>query len=372
MWGAAFALLALAATPQGEVFLTGRVVRVSGGDTVGVTGARVVLHRVMSTRQGPIDSTLSGSNGAFRFRFHPDSGAIFLTSARWAGIEYFAPPVSLAGGSRPEPVVVTVADTAAGAPVGLSARHVVVSAPATDGTRSVLELLVLENHGPFTRVPRDTAAATWLIVLPPQVARIELGDTDFATDVIEVRGDTLRIRAPLPPGQRQLSVQYQLPAGLRRWTIPIQDSTAAMNVLIEESTATLAGPLLSTEPQEMQGKRFSRWKGSPRAGTAVVLDFDPTGTPPWLLPLLVTALGGGLALALLAARRRGHAVAATAPIRRATAPMLLPEAEVLLEQIAALDTAHSGGPTHHPPERWHAYLRERSRLKQQLEEHLPL
>ena len=231
MWGACFALLTLMAPPT-EVTLTGRVVRVVGRDTVGVVGARVVLHRVVTARQGPIDSVLSGAAGSFRFRFRPDSGAIYLTSARWAGIEYFASPIMATAGTRPGPVLLIVADTSSGGTVVLAARHLVVSAPAADGTRAVLEVLVVENPGPYTRVPLDSAAATWMVVLPSRAARVELADTDFAADAVEIRGDTLRLAAALPPGARQLTVQYQVPAGIRRWVIPVGEPILAMNILL--------------------------------------------------------------------------------------------------------------------------------------------
>ena len=370
IWAVVVALLALT-PPPAEVTLTGRVVRVVGGDTVAVGGARLVLHRVMAARQGPIDSALSGANGSFRFHFRPDSGAIFLISARWAGIEYFAPPITIPAGAAPDPVLVTVADTSSNAPVELAARDVVVSAPEADGTRTVLELMVLENRGPRTRIGRDSTAATWMMVLPSGVARVELGDTDFAADAIEVRGDTLRIRAPLPPGQRQLTVQYQLPAGVRRWVIPVGEPVAAMHVLLEEPTAAVTGALARADSQVVDGKRFSRWEGAvPRAASVGVV-FDVTGVPPWVLPALVTLLGAGLVAALVVARHRGRASpAAAAPRTRSTA--LPPDAELLLERIAALDATHADGPTLHAPEAWQGYLRERAQLKRELEHHLPL
>ena len=304
IWGAVLALSALAA-PRAEVILAGRVFRLVGRDTVGTPGASVLLHRVMASRQGPIDSLVSGPDGTFRFRFRPDSGALYLTSARWAGIEYFAPPIILHRRAPPDFVLLAVADTSSNAAVALASRHVVITAPAADGTRSVIELLVLDNRGPVTRVGRDSTAATWMTVLPPGVARVELGDTDFAADVVELRGDTLRIRAPLPPGQRQITLQYQLPAGIRHWSIPVDDSVIAMNLLIEESTATVSGPLRSTAVETIEGKRYSRWHGAASRAQVVAIAFRATVMPGWVLPMLVALLALGLVITWVVAVRTG-------------------------------------------------------------------
>lgn len=371
MWGTVLAALALAAPSRADVTLTGRVVRVVGRDTVGVPGVRVVLHRVMTSRQGPIDSLFSRREGSFSFRFHPDSGAIFLVSARRAGIEYFAPPVIIPSGSAlPDPVLLTVADTSSTAPVGLAARHLVVSAPAADGTRAVLELLVLENRGLLTRVPHDSLTPTWSVTLSPEARRFELIESDLATDVVNFSGNVLSIYAPLPQGQRQITVQYQLPAGVRRWVIPVSDSVVAMNVLAEEPTATLVGALVAADSQLVQAKRFSRWHGAVAPGASVVLIFDFTGTPSWVLPALVASLAVPLVGALALLRRRvRRPVVVTAP--GAGRSRLPPHGEALLQRIASLDAAFAGGATAHGSEEWQEYLRERSRLKQELERHLP-
>ena len=71
-----------------------------GADSVPVPGVRVVLHRVAQATQGPLDSALAGPDGGFRFTLRPDTAAIYLLSARHAGIEYFTTPLDdrLTGG----------------------------------------------------------------------------------------------------------------------------------------------------------------------------------------------------------------------------------------------------------------------------------
>ena len=67
------------------------MIQVRGSDSIPAARTNVVLHRIGRDVQGPIDSTLSDSRGAFHFRFSADTSAIFLLSARFAGIEYFSP-----------------------------------------------------------------------------------------------------------------------------------------------------------------------------------------------------------------------------------------------------------------------------------------
>ena len=78
----------------GPVEVPGRVVRIIGNDTVAASGARVVLHRVGNSAQGPLDSMMVMPDGAFRFRAVADSGDVLLVSARWHDVEYFAPPIT--------------------------------------------------------------------------------------------------------------------------------------------------------------------------------------------------------------------------------------------------------------------------------------
>src|SRR3954467_9123507 len=81
------------AHPASATFVAGRVLLPRDADTVPVPGARVVLHRVGRDAQGPLDSVTADASGRFRFRFRADTGALYLLSARWGDVEYFAPPV---------------------------------------------------------------------------------------------------------------------------------------------------------------------------------------------------------------------------------------------------------------------------------------
>src|SRR5215211_1839549 len=104
----------------------GQVLRPRDSDTIPVPGTRVILHRVGRETQGPLDSVLADASGRFRFRFRPDTAAIYLLSARWGDVEYFSPPVHT-NPARPDTTMrVVVYDTSSNAPIGIEARHIVV------------------------------------------------------------------------------------------------------------------------------------------------------------------------------------------------------------------------------------------------------
>ena len=289
------ALLAgLTGTTPDPVLVTGRVVRVVDGDTLAVGGASVVLHGVGPERQGPLDSLPSSATGAFRFRVTPDSGTILLVSARWAGIEYFAPPLS--GSSD---VTVVVVDTASTQAVELAARHLIIAGPAPDGARDVVDLFILANRGDRTRVAPDSLTATWRMPLPPHIANVTVGDADFSPEAFDVHGDTRLLHAAIPPGERQFFLSYQLAPGARTLDVPLGPRPDTMSILTEERDLRITGGPQPVGEEEVAGRVFQRSTGGGErlAARVVVTLAGRTAAPGWTLYLLLGGLLVGLALA---------------------------------------------------------------------------
>src|SRR5215470_1271625 len=101
---------------QAHLQAGGRVVRTVGADSVAVAHARVLLHRIGRSAQGPIDSVTTDAAGRFRFRFTPDTSAVFLASSRFQGIEYFSPAVRQASATPDTTLRIVVSDTSSAAP----------------------------------------------------------------------------------------------------------------------------------------------------------------------------------------------------------------------------------------------------------------
>lgn len=283
---------------SGPVDVPGRVVRVVGNDTMAAIGARVVLHRVGNSAQGPLDSMIVAADGGYRFRASADSGDVLLVSARWHDVEYFAPPVT-AGANT----LVVVADTSSTAPLRVAARHIIVGGPAADGSRDVVDLVVLRNAGTLTRSGRDSVTGSWSMPLPPLVANLTMGDADFAQDAFDVHDDSLHLFAPVPPGDRQFFLQYQLAPGAIALDIPLGEGVDTVSVLAEEDDLNLSDGMVRQGFEEMQGRRFTRWSGAGSVA-AIHIEFDTGGAlPRWLLPFLIAVV----ALPLVWATRKALA-----------------------------------------------------------------
>ena len=330
--------------------------RVVGGDTVGVPGVRVVFHHVSSHGSGPIDSVAADQRGRFHFFLrHRDTTATYLVSAKYAGVAYFSAPV----GTDPRldsAIRLLVADTSSGAtaPVTLEARHIVIERPGDDGTRPVTDLLVLQNPGPDTRVAPDTVRASWGVRLPRGVIDPAAGDGDFSPDAVRFRNDSILIFAPISLGQAQMVVRYSLPASSGVVGVPIEDSVASFNVLVEEGGARVSGGHLApAAPEQLGGRSFLHWSGAMPAGAMVSVRLGgggalPARLLPTLLGLMALALGA-VGLRVLRGREM-KGVAST------------PGATALIDQVARLDLRFGGREGETPPAEWQAYLAERSRL----------
>jgi hypothetical protein len=330
--------------------------RVLTPDSTPVAGARVVLHQVGRALQGPLDSVNTDQRGRFRFRFRPDTTALYLLSARHAGIEYFSPPVHT-NPERPDTAIQIVAyDTSSTAPISLEARHLVLTRPGEDGSRSVLDLLVLRNDGQRTRVAPDSLQPSWTGMLPRGAIGLEVGESDVSPDAIMRRGDSLIVTAPLAPGEKQITVEYVVPAGHENLELPFAQPVEMVNVLAEEPGVLVSGGTLApADTQTLQGRSFRRWTGLVPAGGSLRIGLPGRErAPEWLLAALVAAV------MLVLAGAGWYSLA-----RHAGSPGA--SSSELLDALAALDARYLGRESETSAEEWYQYQTERARLKAQFE-----
>jgi hypothetical protein len=350
-------LLATAASLPAQNFVTtaGRVLRPHGSDTIGVAGARVVLHRVGRQVQGPVDSTIAGPHGEFRFRYRADTAAVYLLSSGFAGIEYFSTPLHTDPEAPDTGLVLFVSDTSGRAPIHVASRHIVISKPGKDGTRAALEIVVLENDGTETRVSRDSLTPVWGARLPTGVLSFQVGQGDIGPDALLLRHDSVVMVAPVAPGQKQLLYTYALPASPGRVQLPVGDSITVANILLEEfDRHVTGGEIAKADSQAIEGRSFQQWAGPVAAGAVIDIDF-PGSTTSWILPLLVGAVAISLALV-------GFMVLRQRPVRPASASAH----SAVLDQLARLDARFAGHEADVSPEEWRSYQEERARLKSEL------
>jgi len=339
----------LAAQQAGAV--SGLVLRLSGNDSVAVPAVPLVLHRITHSEQGPIDSLRGDARGHFRFRLPADTSAVFLVSARFAGIEYFSPPLRFDPALPDSALIIVVSDTSSTAPVTIGSRHAVISRLGPDGTRGVLEIVGVSNGSDRTRVSGDTARAVWGIALPAGTSAVRPGQGDFSPNALVIRHDSVLLFAPVAPGEKQVVFSYSLPSKVGRLPLRFDEPVAEVNVLVEDEDAKVSGgPLVRADTQLIEGRTFRRWSGAmPAPGTLLII-FPGIGAPVWLLPGLVALTALGL---VLAAWR--------------LIPRPVPAAVDLVGAIAALDARYLGRESEVSPAEWQRYQSERARLKQQAE-----
>jgi hypothetical protein len=250
-----------------------------------------------------------------------------------------------------------VYDTSSTAPVAVEARHIVVPRPDPDGSRSVLDLIVLRNDGMIARVAPDSTRPSWSMRLPAGTGPMEVGESDVSPDAVLRAGDTVKVLAPLAPGQKQVSIEYAVTPTRGRIEFPVLGG-APVNVLVEERDVRVSGGTLAlADSQVIEGRSFRRWSGRVPAGGSVVLVIGAGGrTAAWrVLAGLVGAVALVLALAAWRLLRRRPRGPPPAPPGR------------LLDAIAALDARYVGREAETPAEDWRAYQAERGRLKAALE-----
>ncbi len=358
--------LALGVSPAGAqqvIHSQGRLVRVATGatkDTVGVPGVQVVLHRIGRQQQGPIDSTLSRRSGRFQFRFALDTSAIFLVSARFAGIEYFSQALTADSTHPLTNFQIVVADTSSTAPVRVAERHVVIQEPDPSGIRSVLDLIVLENPGPLTRVATDSTRPVFEVSVPDRATSVGVTpQSEFSEDAIVVTPGAIELLAPLAPGTKQIMVQYDLPArpGIVSLWLP---AVPTLNLLLVEPKVVIEGVSVAlVDSQVIDGTLFRRFGGTvPDSGAMLRLGFQD-GPAPRTLGLILLSLTllafGGFAVLL---------------VRRSSARVAPQSTRTLVEALAALDDRYEGLREKCSPEEWDRYLVERARMKADLRRRL--
>lgn len=278
-----------------------------------LAGAWAVLHQVtMGSGAGPIDSARSDAQGGYVLRIpRVDSTAIYVVSSWYRGIAYFSEPVQILGRRAATVRPLALYDTSSTGPgIRVARRLVTIASPKRDGARDVLELLELMNPGQTTRIASDTSRPTWQGAIPPRAIQFQVGQGDLSPQAVERRGDSVAVLGPIPPGgTKQLSYGYVLPANLRQVTVPIDQWTGEVDLLLEDSTAAVVAPTLeSLGVQEIERRRFARYRTGALEPAAQVTITLPRGTfrVQALLPVVVGLVAAALGFGMWHALRRGE------------------------------------------------------------------
>ncbi len=357
---------AAVAQARGPLVLAGRALRVTlGGDSVPLAGTFVVGHHIGAHGQGPVDSVRSDAAGRFRIAVaRPDTGGLYVVSARYRDIGYFGEPVSPQDRAHAGALALVVFDTSVTGPaLTVALRHVVLTTPDPDGSHRVLDIFQVHNPSTTTRVAADSNGSTWRVRLPAGITNFVLGESDISPAAVRHEGDEMRVGAPFPPGEKQVLASYTLPRGTREIRIPIDQATARFDLLVEDSTSSASGPGVSVAPPlQLEGRTFRRFAAERlRGGEVITLRISATTDAgrrfTWLV-VLGAGIGLGAALVYFLGRRGAS--------RGEAAPAAEAGTETLAAQIAALDERFEGREAATPPEDWARYVARRAELKERL------
>jgi hypothetical protein len=236
--------------------VAGTAFLVRGTAHVPLGGRWVVLHRVGPVTAGAVDSVRATAGGRFSFATTAARDDALFVSVEQSGITYFSDRIATAGGAS-ELVQLAAYDTSAAAPLSLSSRHIVVSGRNGNGIRTVTELHVLLNAGTETRVS-GPHSATYEAALPPDARHARAADGDVPAEAMSFAAGRVRVTAAIAPGARRVAFAYDLAADVRAVVPAPGPATDLLEVLVEDTLATVDGGGLAEQPPSAGGGRVFR------------------------------------------------------------------------------------------------------------------
>ncbi|MDZ7374121.1 MAG: hypothetical protein ONB23_09145 [candidate division KSB1 bacterium] len=293
--------------------------------------------------QTVLDSTRSDQQGQFRFaRLTPDSGAVFVASARYLGVEYFSPLFQVLRPDTLLDLTVVVFDTTQEVPVlHVQMHHVFAERDTAD--YFVREVLAFHAVGNRTFVAGQ-AGHTLALSLPPQAYAFH-AESGFDTRSLHIKGHTLLSDRPIAPGAHQLAYQYRLPLerGRFRFQRPIDYPTAIFSFFyLDPSLRAESAVLKATAPLVVRGRQYGRLVGENlKPGTEVDVALARRSllrarALRWGVPLLLAVVLAGVSLLLFRYPKIKEA-------QKKEADPGVQRREQLLYEIAALDEAFEAG-----------------------------
>jgi len=245
--------------------VTGRVTRPRLRALGPVSGVWVTIHRVGSDTAGPLDSMRTNGDGRFRFRYLRTgrSDAVYFVSASYAGIAYFSRPLQTTSVAGDDAGIVVFDTTSIHFPLAIKGRHIIISSPAVDGSREIVEAYEIANESDQTLISPDDAHPTFTAPLPAGVAKIQVGESDISAAAVSAALGRVRVTAPFAPGLKQFSFSYTLPQSAFPVHIPVEAATTVLELLLEEPRAEARGATLKPqEPATIERRIFQRYLGA--------------------------------------------------------------------------------------------------------------
>lgn len=289
--------------PVATVTIAGEVL--NGTLQAPASGVTVTLYALIDASPVFSQTVRTRVDGTFRLEGVPVyPGAVYLPTAEWQGVVYpAAHPLTLTAGSAPT-VSLTVFERAAD-PSAIHVDQVHWILQPLGDRLLVTEVWVYSNRGTTTYGGADQPGLVFL--LPPDAANLRISGEEMGARY-RLEGDQLIDTAPIPPGAGyQSAFGYELPlARVRTLRLRSIYPVARWSLLIAGGALEAAGlgvRDLGTRPLGNTVYRLYDVVPPPPGGTTEVALRPRSAGPRWL-PLAGILSGAGLAIGLLALRRR--------------------------------------------------------------------
>lgn len=320
--------------------VAGRVVRPGPEALEPVIGTWVTLHRVGQDKQGPLDSTRTGTDGGYAFTYQqtgaPD--AIYFVSASYAGIAYFSSALTQAEVTGQDAEIQVFDTTSHGINLTVRGRHIILSA-ATGGTRrGLIEVFEITNDSSRTLIGASEKTPTFRVKIPRGAADFRVAQGDVPADAVAFTDGEVMVQLPFAPGLKRLSFSYSLEADAFPLKVPVQFNTGVLEILAEDPQASVSAPKLAeTAPASLEGRNFRRFLGNDVPATGV-LELDLPGSGQAQKTRIVISLVAAIGLAMLVSLARAFGRRTTPRVASVTSAAAADRlAERLARQIADLD-----------------------------------
>jgi hypothetical protein len=361
------------ASERGGARLAGTVRNGTAGGSI-PAGAVVEARRVSDVDADAADAvtTTVRANGGFEL-VDPSGRASdsYVLAVQYAGVRYEHPEAVPVGEAAEVTGIDLLAyEAAEGVPTAVTSGHLVLEPSPELGVIGVIEVWTLANSTDRAALPGPEGGARF--TLPTGAHGLSLlGEGTPGGPSLD--GRTVVDRAPVPPGQRQFVLRYDLPYRGRSLHLDraVDQPVGRLQVIVAAEGAAIESPWLgAAAPMQVEGRTVMvaeardvpvgipldvRLDGLPQAGTAS--GADPDIVMPIAPPPVSAGATAAVALALAAA---GAALVLAYPVLRSSAddPAAVQRRyERAVEAIAALDAAQARVPE--APER---YARRRAAL----------
>jgi hypothetical protein len=193
--------------------------------------------------------------------------AVYFASSMFGGVAYFTAPLPPRDAVGDDGEITVFDTTSAPVPVHTRGRHLVVSASAVDGRRTLVEVFELSNDTTVTAVSGPRGRATWSTPLAPNGTDFQVGQGDIGNNAVQFRDGRVLVYASFSPGIRQIAFSYSIPASDFPLTIPVGDPVSVLEVLVEDPGATAnGGGLKEQQPVSLEGRSSAASSRRTRSG----------------------------------------------------------------------------------------------------------